>query len=314
MRSPMVGKRAFTLIELLVVMGILAILVALLLPAVQGAREAVRKVQCRNHLKQIALAVHNYHDTHRQLAVALFRPWKSNGWAWGAMTLPYLDQGNLYAALDLNRRSLPEAAADPDSLARLQSLIPVLQCPSDSAAGSVNTERPFPDLVPGVTISLGRSNYKGCAGGTSTTGGTSVAQDEPSIGFRDVTDGLTTTFLIGEATSGTPPGSTQSQCAAVWAGGGGALAVSANGQVVLNKYLAVAGSCTFQLQTGNWAGETHEPSAGFGSCHPGGANFAMCDGSVRFISDNIDWSGEETAREVYNALDTRNAGEVVGDF
>jgi prepilin-type N-terminal cleavage/methylation domain-containing protein/prepilin-type processing-associated H-X9-DG protein len=311
---PMARKRAFTLIELLVVLGILAILLALLLPAVQRAREAARNFQCRSHLKQIALAVHNYHDSHGRLAVALYRPWKRNGWAWGAMTLPYLDQGNLYASLDLNNRSLPEAAGDPETLPRLQSMIPVLQCPSDSAAGALNTERPYLGLVPGTTIYLGRANYKGCAGGTNTTGGTLVTYDDPSISFRDVTDGLTTTFLIGEATSGTPPGSTQSQCAAVWAGGQSMQSVSANGQVALDTYLAVAGSGMFQLQTGQWAGGTHEPSAGFGSQHSGGANFAMCDGSVRFINENIDWSDQDIGQRLYNALGTRSAGEVVGEF
>lgn len=312
--QPRIGRRAFTMIELLVVLGMLAIVVALLLPAVQGAREAARNLRCKNHLKQMALAVHNYHDVHGRLAAAMYRPLKEHGWAWGSMTLPHLDHGTLYSALNVNRRSLSDAVMDSDALAKLQLLIPVFQCPSDNSDESLNRDRPYRVLVPGTTVYLGRSSYKGCTGGTSMSGG-AVLYDEPAIGFRDVTDGLTTTLLLGEAMTGVPLGSTQSQCAAVWAGGEGpSQSISANGQMALTGYLAVTSSTMIQMQTGHWAGGRDEPSGGFGSRHSGGANFAMCDGSVRFVNEGIEWSAKDTARDVFNALGTRNAGEVVGEF
>jgi prepilin-type N-terminal cleavage/methylation domain-containing protein/prepilin-type processing-associated H-X9-DG protein len=308
-------RRAFTLIELLVVLAVLAILIALLLPAVQQAREAARRVQCKNHLKQISLAIHQYHDVNHRIPAGTYVPLTRNGWAWGAMILPYIDQGTLYSGLDANRKSLPQVAADPETLLLLQTLIPTYRCPSDANWSMLNTERPYPSLVPGQTLFLGRSNYKGCAGGNTTQGGVFVNFGDPAIGFRSVTDGLSTTLLVGEAMSGTPPGSSQSQCAAVWAGGEKPTSVSANGQVSLDTLFAVCGSGMFQLQTGMWAGDTHEPSGGFGSRHSGGAHFAMCDGAVRFVNEKIEWGREEgEANQLYNALGTRDAGEVVGEF
>ncbi|HVJ85304.1 MAG TPA: DUF1559 domain-containing protein [Caulifigura sp.] len=293
----------------------MTILIALLLPAVQRAREAARRTQCKGHLRQLALAVHHYHDTHNRLVAAMYAPLRRNGWAWGAMILPFLDQGALGASLDLNRNALHQVAANPDTLPLLQTSIAVFLCPSDSSGTALNTERPFQGIVPNQTVLLGKSNYKGCNGGSSTTGGAIVYSRDPSIGLRNVTDGVSTTFLIGEAVSGVPAGSSQLQCAAVWPGGHETMSRSANGQVALNGFLAVSGSCMFQLQTGMWAGERHEPAAGFGSRHVGGAHFAMCDGSVRFINDSIDWSDEEDAAEgVYNALGTCHGGEVVGQF
>jgi prepilin-type N-terminal cleavage/methylation domain-containing protein/prepilin-type processing-associated H-X9-DG protein len=309
-------KHGYTMMELLVVLAILALLVALLLPAVQQAREAARSAQCRSQLKQLALALHQYHDTHNRLPAAMYSPLARNGWAWGAMLLPHIDQANLYAELDLNRRSLMDVAGDPAALPLLQALIPLYQCPSDANWSQLNTERPYPGLVAQQTVFLGRSNYKGCISGTGTSGGAFAITGDPSLGFRDITDGLSTTFLLGEAMSGVPQGTDQSQCAAVWAGGEANQSISANRSVALDTFFASGGSCMFQLQTGEWAGGPNrdEPSGGFGSRHPGGAHFAMCDGSVRFISEQIAWSEAEDSTAAYNALGTRNGGEVLGEF
>lgn len=305
-------QRGFTLAELLVVLAILAIAFALLLPALQQAREASRRVQCKSHLRQMALAIHVYHETQNRLPAAAYSPLAKNGWAWAAMILPYIEQENLFGALDLNHRPLPQAAADPSTLALLEAAIPVYQCPSDASGSGLNTERPYLALVAQRTVYLGRSNYKGCIGGDSTSGGAFVIASDPAIGFRDVTDGLAATFLIGEAMSGALRGADASQCAAVWPGGEASRSISANGGVALDAWFAVGGSCMFQLQTGKWVGGQNEPSGGFGSWHPAGANFAMCDGSARFISENIDWSDQEGSGRLYNALGSRSGGEAAG--
>jgi prepilin-type N-terminal cleavage/methylation domain-containing protein/prepilin-type processing-associated H-X9-DG protein len=309
-------RQGFTLVELFVVLAILAVLVALLLPAVQQAREAARSAQCRSHLKQLTLAIHQYHDTHDRLPAAMYSPLALNGWAWGAMVLPHIDQANLYAKLDLNHRSLTDVAGDPSTLPLLQTLIPLYQCPSDANWSRLNTERPYPGLIPQQIVFLGRSNYKGCISGTGTSGGAFAITGDPSLAFRDITDGLSTTFLMGEAMSGVPRGTDQSQCAAVWAGGERNQSISANRNVALDTFFAAGGSCMFQLQTGEWAGGPNkdEPSGGFGSRHSGGAHFAMCDGSVRFINEEIDWSDAEDSTATYNALGSRSGGEVPDEF
>jgi prepilin-type N-terminal cleavage/methylation domain-containing protein len=193
---PRMWRPGFTLIELLVVCAILAILSGLLLMAVQQAREAARGAQCRSQLKQIALGLHQYHDSHRRLPAAMNSPAAKNGWAWGAMILPHVEQGHLFDALDLDHRSLPQAAADSVTLPLLQTLIPLYQCPSDASSGPFNTERPYTALVPGQTLYLGRSNYKGCLGGNSTSGGAFAMASDPPAGFGSFTDGLSMTFLV----------------------------------------------------------------------------------------------------------------------
>jgi len=309
-------RRGFTLVELLVVLGILALLLALLLPAVQQAREAARRAECKNHLRQMALAIHHYHEVHNRLPAAMYSPLDRNGWAWGVMILPHIDQAALFGKLDINRQSLRQVAADPGTLPLLQTPIPTYRCPSDANWSQLNTERPYAGLVPGQIVYLGRSNYKGCLGGNGLFDGAFVIGKDSSIGFGGIIDGLTNTFLFGEAISGVPHGGLVSQCAAVWAGGEIFQTKSTNGHVALDTQLATGSSCMFRLQTGEWAGgpNANEPSGGFGSRHSGGAHFAMCDGSVRFINENINWSDDEASGGLYNALGTRSGGEVVGEF
>ena len=131
-------KRAFTLIELLVVIAIIAVLIALLLPAVQQAREAARRSQCRNNLKQLGIAMHNYHETHKKLpngmASSDFKGVTGNGrgWGWSALILPFVDQQNIYNQINFSRAPNDNTGAPNSNLAACQKSFPLMRCPTDT--------------------------------------------------------------------------------------------------------------------------------------------------------------------------------------
>ncbi|HEY2253284.1 MAG TPA: DUF1559 domain-containing protein, partial [Planctomycetaceae bacterium] len=171
-------RRGFTLIELLVVIAIIAVLVGLLLPAVQQAREAARRAQCKNNLHQLGLALHNYHD----MAGTLPPGWiggatMPNRWGWGTMILPQLDQGTLYNALagaqgmDINSNMAMGFSAVMTTLPQpglLQTVLPVYRCPSDGGEPTVVTPlaNGYMIMMPPManTTTFGRSNYAGVMG------------------------------------------------------------------------------------------------------------------------------------------------------
>ncbi|WP_437230688.1 DUF1559 domain-containing protein [Planctomicrobium sp. SH661] len=273
--------RGFTLIELLVVIAVIGMLLALLLPAVQSAREAARRTQCKNNLKQLALAVHNFHDVERAVPA---RDLGTNWATWAVLLLPYLDQQNLYDAWDLKKAYFfQDSSAGRD--------LPVFHCPSQVRSGG-NAIRPEgdPGLIPPATLlpkgPPGWGDFV-AVGGTNPTledGAFRAAQIFPEsptsipptslieswkyrVSFSDLNiDGLTATLLIGEK-------HLTSSDTSVYNGGSrnGYVRFGGNGRrIVLPK------------ETSATAGER------FGSPHVGLSHFAFADGRVSSLSVHLD--------------------------
>ncbi len=327
------NPRGFTLIELLVVIAIIAVLVALLLPAVQQAREAARRSQCKSNMKQLGLALHNYHDTFTALPSGYGGfPFTNQGslWGWGTMILPYLDQAPLYTILSQapgGKSGVGSAATgfgavmtsfNPSNVA-LQTVLPVYRCPSDTGsqvltipAGGINGTNP------GATSMFGRSNYPGVLGSTYGNGGGLLICDgtfsESSCKrFRDYTDGLSNTFLVGERRSPAIQSGFFTGGDSIWAGSnddnfpdwqGFAMHLGSCEQALpLNLKSTTAPSAAGPL-----------PYLGYSSLHVGGGQFLMGDGAVRFISENIANGPPAKPGSTYQNLAAIADGNVLGSF
>ncbi len=306
------SRRGFTLIELLVVIAIIAVLIALLLPAVQQAREAARRSQCKNSLKQVGLALHNYHDMVNTLPPGWIAvpttPGNTNAnaprWGWGTMILPMLDQAPLYNSLSSfsNGTQVGFGAimtSFPNNTnVLLQTKINSLRCPSDTGTGLV-TYGSQP------TTTFGRSNYPAVFGNSFATypAGNGAFFQNSRVNFAFFTDGLSNTFLVGERRSPTPvQGGLIQGGDTIWAGIGEEIPSATMGAA-----LALGETATPM----NSPGVNFPPPAnhlsGFGSQHVGGSHFLMGDGAVRFITENIN-------ANTYLWLAAINDNNVIGDF
>ncbi len=316
--------KGFTLIELLVVIAIIAILVALLLPAVQQAREAARRSQCKNNLKQIGLALHNYHDTHGRFPAGgtpnslHFGNSNTNSdtWGWGAMILPQMEQAALYDQLNVGQQRFETAVLDPVLQPLMQTPIPGYLCASDSSK-QLNDERPFPLANPITgTNYIATSNYVG-SNGFSNSSSEGVLFFESSISFRDITDGTSNTFFVGERATNDIAG-TGRHGAALWAGTG-MLGSSLTGTPNSDLF-AILFTAAHNINSGKRSIglPSYSPQWGTSSQHKGGAQFLLCDGSVRFISENIESEGSGSsavsAYGLYQKLAVRDDGQVIGEF
>ena len=329
------GRRAggFTLIELLVVIAIIAVLVALLLPAVQQAREAARRSQCRNNLKQIGLALYGYHDTMNVLPPGyggIPNSNRGNLWGWGTMILPYLDQGALYGILSQRPVGIGPyggpamgfnaimTSLTPANM-EVRTVLPVFRCPSDS--GSAVVSIPPGGLngsLPGTTATFGRSNYPGVTGTTLivTTGlvvTDGVFTESSSRRFRDITDGLSNTFFVGERRSPATVNGQYTGGDTIWAGANDDVAPPWQGFAMHQGLCDQAGKLNLTMPIAPSAAN-NQPYFAFSSVHAAGAHFLMGDGAVRFISDNIATGPPNTAGSTYQNLASVADGQVLGEF
>lgn len=288
------AQRGFTLVELLVVIAIIGILVGLLLPAVQAAREAARRMQCSNNLRQLGLAVHNYESAHKRIPSG----WTDNGqsgepgWGWSSALLPFMEGGNLHNLID-DRLSIDNAY---HSQVRT-TVVPTFLCPSDSgenlftiSEGHAHTHLTLTnksidiDAGGNPLFEIAKSNFVGMFG-------TFELEDAPYQGngmyfgnsrvkFRDVTDGLSNTLMIGERSSRLGQ--------SIWHG---------NIPEATEPHARILGVADHSPNHSDGHFED------FRSYHTGGVNFMRADVSVRFLSETID-------DIVYQAMSTRNGGEI----
>jgi len=336
MRVSKVRERGFTLIELLVVIAIIAILIALLLPAVQQAREAARRTECRNNLKQIGLAMHNYHDTHSalpQLTHGVTNTTAGGTWGreWGGhsvhtMFLPYIEQAPLFGQINMSVFWHDNPNRDLH-----RTKIKAFMCPSDTKPASANDG--FNNYAASTGPNLGwEANLNRRVG---------FFHRRSSVRFRDVTDGMSNTIAFGEMNTGDNDNGTFVTERGDFVR---AQSVAALDPVKPTRDQLVAYGTTCQGGTGdhrsdrglswgnpmmsgtgmntivppNWEYPNCHECGGCGSGdargvwasrsrHTGGANHLLGDGSVRFVSENIDF-------DTYQSAGSINGGETIGEW
>jgi len=305
--------RGFTLVELLVVIAIIGVLVALLLPAVQAAREAARRMRCQNNLKQISLAAHNFHDINNELPRSI-KP--ETGMSWHVYILPFLEMQALYNNFDtttVNNTHTSAQRNDPNGL----TIVNAYQCPSCTVKRQLfnppnNTNGPT-DLIPSNTGQPAAvAHYYGINGprgagyptGTAThegvTAGTSgMFQRDPAIRMAMITDGTSNTMMVAEMSWLSTVYGTRFR---TWVRGGDEYAGVVAGKpgfVVSGRNITNAINSIF---TANLIVPYNDMP--FGSMHPGGMNVCLGDGSVRYVSQNISMT-------TYRAFASRDQGESI---
>lgn len=318
--TPLISIRrrgAFTLIELLVVIAIIAILISLLLPAVQQAREAARRTQCKNNLKQLGLALHNYHDSHRGFAPGWVDQNLSAGanWGWSVYLMPAMEQGNMYQQLQVGTIHLSAALASVTHERLMKTPLPGFRCPSDTAPG-INVRNQLESTNGPVAVAS--SNYVAANGGGDWTYDGNLAGSfgrNSHAKIRDFTDGTSNTIMVGErAWELQLAGGGKDQCNAATVYG-----VSADsGGGTHTQRTTMAKGLHGINQTGD--DNTVSPvvpicSRSFSSRHAGGAQFLLGDGSVRFVSENIqrDQTGTN-GNYIWQNLLNKADGNVIGEY
>lgn len=320
------SRHGFTLVELLVVIAIIGVLIALLLPAVQQAREAARRIQCTNHQKQLGLALHNYHDTYGKLPYNAVPQSASGarqrGPSWLTRLLPFMEQSAAYDQFQFTGDWTMQDGPSPNSVVLGQLRVPGLNCPSsplptvESQATNANG-----------TVELQLTNYVGITGSYYVGGTTSTVSTSPqdssygdsvyngmivpvndkskAISLAAVTDGTSNTMMVSEqsdyfynASGAKVYRRSSGHAGRTWANGGGAATWTSN--VTTIRYpIATEGG------TGNTA--HYNVNIPLVSAHPGGVLITLGDASVRFLPETADFS-------ILTGLADRQDGKVLGEF
>jgi prepilin-type processing-associated H-X9-DG protein len=256
------------------VIAIIGILVALLLPAVQAAREAARRMQCSNNMKQLSLAMHNYHDVHKVFAMGwvtpLTNPRNTNYWGWVAIILPFVEQTALYDAVGVGVQDhIPPANTVFNGRLLLQQPVPTYVCPSDDGP-AINPFYQNPR-----NVGYAKNNYM------STRFVAWGPGDDPPSGFRDITDGTSNTFMIGERrqTNGVKFINGGNQ----W----GRVQFGVNSDSAMIFHASWPPNTPTEMTSVNGTPDVYCKRMALSSNHPGGVQFAFTDGSVKFISQTI---------------------------
>ncbi len=315
--------RGFTIIELLVSIAIIAVLIALLLPAVQSAREAARRVQCTNNLKQLGIALHGYDEAIGALPMGYAACGRfvdgatdtAPGWSWAAMILPQLERAPL-----MNAANFCVSVVGPANATAIATPLAAFLCPSDLTAD------PFPVTDPsGNALAVAApSSYAACVGGNESDTATGINDDGLGTGvfYRNsrvriggITDGTSQTIAVVE----------RAWCKAggVWAGAvpNGTIRRGSQNSCPLTGALFYPAATLVQAHC-HMLNTNSDPDGGLDDCssmHPGGANFLFADGSVHFLknilADGADLPDGTTtytpAQIVFQALATRAGGEVI---
>lgn len=300
------SSRGFTLIELLVVIAIIAVLIALLLPAVQQAREAARRTQCKNNMKQIGLAMHNYHDQCNTFPYGVMNVGTYHVRdTWMQQIMPMIEQGNMYTSYQAD---MSQWVMDVAPAIRDKSLA-ALQCPSDPSSPAKGASGGYRSGADGF-----QGNYVVCHGKTQNylTDNGGLFSWNSRNGLKSVIDGTSNTILASEVMiRGAANTGGWGEGGGYWGGGeGGGFGFTT--QYPPNSSVS---DIVYSCKSTTWPNAPCKASPnGYStqlilarSYHTGGVHATMADGAVRFISNNIDVN-------VFNNLGTRNGGEVVGDF
>ena len=294
--------RGFTLIELLVVIAIIAILIALLLPAVQQAREAARRSQCVNNLKQIGLSLQNYHDTNQRFPPGYISTFNNAGtdlgpgWGWAARILPFIEQDTLFRTIRLDQPIEAATNAKP----RLTS-IKVYLCPTDTIRErwTASTHDSLGNVT-GTVCDVASANYVGNFG-ISEPGidGEGLFFRNSDVAMRDIKDGTSTTMAVGERS--------QRWCEATWVGAVTNASLFPSSTSPALPFVQNASNMTLSHTFEGPPNAIGLECNNFNSLHSGGANFVFADGHVQFVGQSLD-------RFIFRRLSTRNGRETIGEF
>jgi len=341
MRKTKPAQRGFTLIELLVVIAIIAILVALLLPAVQQAREAARRTQCKNNLHQLGVALHNYHDVHNQFPPTIFNTDGAAGLTWDGAPkgshlvrlLPFVEQANLFTAMDFSLQAPWGTGGSPPARFNFEMQrvsypsgkyvkdvsLPVYQCPSDSSAKQGGWSAKSNYAMSMGNQQMDTSPWTGCTpyqyhimntnaywghGNTENPSWVSgiISRFNWAATIAQISDGTSNVIAVGEIrpNCGDHMNNGWFHFNSLW------VATTAPINFPINCYNE-APVKTPANPAGCNSPDNWSTSQGFKSMHTGGAQFVLCDGAVRFISENIDY-------KTYQRLGDRRDGQVLGDY